>query len=276
MKIPELDPSSAVPRPWWLLPVATGQETNARLSLAHLGGIPRGAILLSFAPYVAEVSSQSEVDPGSGRLRWNHATQASATQLMLSDQDATVADHAALWSILSSGGHLYFYNPDDLDVWQQWDIGTVVDGDGFVKLGVTWIAGNGSFAASTPMSVILQQPNPSNDIAPVVDLHSPSIVGGVLTLDFDGASKYVAPVSLTGNATLAIAGLPGAGKYAEYEIHVTQASPGGFTLTLPASHKALGGSDTEISAASGATTVISASSVDNGVTFRYAMQESAA
>lgn len=117
-------------------------------------------------------------------------------------------------------------------------------------------------------------------IAPVapaetVDVETPSNVSGTVTLDFAGKNKYVGKITLSANATLAFSNLPATGQFAEYELDVTQNGTGGFTLTLPASHKAIGASDTAIAAAANATTVISASTKDDGVTWRYVMQESA-
>lgn len=110
----------------------------------------------------------------------------------------------------------------------------------------------------------------------VVDVSNPSNVSGTVTLNFSGKSRYVGAITLTANVTtLAFSNLPGAGKFAEYELHITQDGSGGHTFALPASHRALGGSDTAIAAAANAVTVLTASTVDNGTTWRYAMQESA-
>lgn len=109
-----------------------------------------------------------------------------------------------------------------------------------------------------------------------VDVNTPSNVSGTVTLDFDGQSKYIGAITLADNVTtLAISNLPGAGKYAEYELHIKQDPTTPRTFAIPASHKALGGSDTSISSSVGVTTVLTASTVDNGTTWRYAMQESA-
>lgn len=110
----------------------------------------------------------------------------------------------------------------------------------------------------------------------VVDVAAPSNVSGTVTLNFAGKSKYVGAITLAANVTtLAFSSLPGAGKYAEYELHIKQDGAGSRTFATPASHKALGGSDTAIASAANAVTVLSASTVDNGTTWRYAMQESA-
>ena len=110
----------------------------------------------------------------------------------------------------------------------------------------------------------------------VVNINTPGNVSGTVTLDFAGKSKYVGAITLGANVTtLAFTNLPGAGKYAEYELHIKQDPTTPRTFALPASHKALGGSDTAIAAGVGVTTVLTASTIDNGATWRYAMQESA-
>lgn len=109
-----------------------------------------------------------------------------------------------------------------------------------------------------------------------LDVSSPANVSGTVTLDFGGKSRYAGTITLGANVTtLAFANLPGAGKFAEYEFHIAQNGTGGYTFALPASHKALGGSDTAIASAAGSTTVLTGSTMDNGTTWRYAMQESA-
>jgi hypothetical protein len=110
----------------------------------------------------------------------------------------------------------------------------------------------------------------------VIDVQTPSNASGTVTLNFASASKYVGAITLAANVTtLAFSNLPGSGKYAEYELHIAQDGTGSRTFAIPASHKALGGSDTAIASAANAVTVLTASTVDNGTTWRYAMQESA-
>jgi hypothetical protein len=110
----------------------------------------------------------------------------------------------------------------------------------------------------------------------VVAVATPANSSGTVTLDFASKSKYVGAITLAANVTtLALSNLPGAGNYAEYELHIAQDGTGSHTFAIPASHKALGGSDTAIASAANAVTVLTASTVDNGTTWRYAMQESA-
>ena len=76
--------------------------------------------------------------------------------------------------------------------------------------------------------------------------------------------------------TLTLSNLAGSGYATEIEIEIKQPGSGGpYTFALPASFKALGGSDTVIATPDNAVTVLSAKTFDNGTTWRYAMQESA-
>ena len=156
-KIPALDRPGPL-RPWWMTAIVTGQTTNARLPLSHLGMLPRGDIALSLAAYAADTASTADADPGSAKLRWDHATQASATNLFMSDVDDDSEDHSALWPTLDVGAHLYLHNPDDLDVWQWWSITSVTYSSGYVKLAVTLTGSAGSFGDGAPVVVTVQQP----------------------------------------------------------------------------------------------------------------------
>lgn len=110
----------------------------------------------------------------------------------------------------------------------------------------------------------------------LINVTNPVFDAGTLTIDFTGKSTYAGAKTLTANVTsLAFSNLPPAGRYAQYELHIKQDATGSRTLAIPASHKALGGSDTAIAPAAGAVTVLSASTVDGGATWRYAMQRSA-
>jgi len=203
-KIPALDRPGPL-RPWWMTAIVTGQTTNARLPLSHLGMLPRGDIALSLAAYAADTASTADADPGSAKLRWDHATQASATNLFMSDVDDDSEDHSALWPTLDVGAHLYLHNPDDLDVWQWWSITSVTYSSGYVKLAVTLTGSAGSFGDGAPVVVTVQQPESGGGVDSVngqtgavvlelgdlddVDAASPTD-GDVLTWD-NGAGEWV-------------------------------------------------------------------------------------
>lgn len=101
-----------------------------------------------------------------------------------------------------------------------------------------------------------------------------AISSGLVAVDCSLGRDFT--LALTANATIsAPTGLAGAGFVTEFELQITQDPTGSRTLALPASFKALGGSDTAIATAANSVTVLSAKTFDNGTTWRYAMQESA-
>lgn len=101
------------------------------------------------------------------------------------------------------------------------------------------------------------------------------ISGGVVNIDLAGGAKKNFRLTLTSNVTVTFSNLPAAGYVAEYDLEIKQNATGGWTYTLPASHKALGGSDTAIASAANAVTILSAKSWDQGTSWAYAMQERA-
>lgn len=99
-------------------------------------------------------------------------------------------------------------------------------------------------------------------------------IAGTVTVDCSLGKSFA--ITLAANVTtLTLTNLAGAGYATEIEIEIKQDGTGGHTFALPASFKALGGSDTAIASAANAVTVLSAKTFDNGATWRYAMQESA-
>lgn len=111
-----------------------------------------------------------------------------------------------------------------------------------------------------------------------VDVKSPVSAltsGTTVTVDCSLARSFT--LTLAHNVgTLTLSNLAGSGYITEIEIEIKQPASGGpYTFALPASFKALGGSDTAIASAADAVTVLSAKTFDNGTTWRYAMQESA-
>lgn len=107
--------------------------------------------------YTADTGSTADSDPGAGLMKWNNATQASATVLFLDDDTSDGVSLTGWWSALDSGGFCYLQHAADQDTWQIWEIGTVTDATGYVKLAVTLLANGGSFSDGDPMLITLQQ-----------------------------------------------------------------------------------------------------------------------
>jgi hypothetical protein len=108
--------------------------------------------------YEAELGSTADSDPGPGLLKWNNATQASATVLYLDDASTDGATLTGIWAALDAGGFIYLQHATDQDTWQIWDVTAVVDAAGYAKLSVTLLAkSTGNFADADPMLVQIEQ-----------------------------------------------------------------------------------------------------------------------
>lgn len=104
-----------------------------------------------------------------------------------------------------------------------------------------------------------------------------SINAGVVTIDLDGGRNRNFTLALTTNVTSVVfTNPPAAGFVAWFELQITQDGTGGRTFAIPASLKALGGSDIVIASAANAVTILSAKTWDQGTSWAYAMQERAA
>lgn len=237
--LPDLNAPILPVRSWWMTAVVTGQLTNARISLAHLASVPRGAILMSMANFLADTAATADADPGAGNFRWNHATQASATVLYISDVDADAGDLSAIWATIEVGAHLYLYQDDDLDVWQQWSIDSVTDASGYVKLGVSLDAFSGSFSDNAPAVITIQQADTTitaDDVTIVTEAATSTMdpathagrskyIRAANDVTFDNTEGYAAGEVYNIRATAAVA-LIGTG--------VTLTPPAGGTLTMAA------------------------------------------
>lgn len=103
----------------------------------------------------------------------------------------------------------------------------------------------------------------------VVNLTSSS---GVLAINLALADYFTC--TLTENITsITYSNVPPAGSFS---IRFKQGSSGGYTLTHPSSHKAIGGSDTTLQTASGAFTMVVLTTFDGGTRWEYSMKACAA
>lgn len=117
------------------------------------------AVTAAAAPgvtYSADLTSVVDADPGPGKLRWNNASQASATVLFLDDLTADARSMTGVWAGIVQGGLLYLQNPIIQGTWQLWKITAITTVATYVKLGVTLLAKGTDFAANGPIVAILQ------------------------------------------------------------------------------------------------------------------------
>jgi len=104
--------------------------------------------------YDADTTSQTDTDPGAGKLKWNHITQASATQLYVDDLDKSSSDLSAFYSTLGAGDRVRLQKEDDKALFQDWTITAVTDRTGWFRFDVTLDFSAGSFSNNDPMVLI--------------------------------------------------------------------------------------------------------------------------
>ncbi|GAB1407656.1 hypothetical protein MASR1M8_15750 [Thermomonas brevis] len=179
------------------------------------------------------------------------------------------ADRPATPSIAPGALGIYYANDTaELSLWDgaAWVEDLLAGGGASAWGGIT-----GTLSAQSDLQAALDAKAAAKEAVTAL-----TITAGAITLDFAGKSRATFTLALTANVTTVnFANLPGAGFAAEFDLLITQDGTGGRTFAMPASFKALGGSDTAIAAGANAVTVLSAKTFDNGTTWRYAMQESA-
>jgi hypothetical protein len=101
----------------------------------------------------------SDADPGSGEIRFNNGTYASATAIYIDDNDSNGVDVSAdllTWDDSTSTirGYLHIVDTDDPTTYARFKIsGASTDASGYVKLAVTHLASNNTFTAGDILSV---------------------------------------------------------------------------------------------------------------------------
>ena len=148
--------------------------------------------------FLAETGSTADADPGDGNLRWNHATQTSATVLFLDDATVDGASLTAIWPRLNAGGVLFLQHATDQDTWQIWEVTAINDAAGYAKLIVTLWGASGTFADGDPILATLDKGQASTS--------APKITSTVTsnTITPDGDTDLVRPsASLAAGLTIA-------------------------------------------------------------------------
>jgi len=97
--------------------------------------------------FTSDTGSAADSDPGAGLFRWNHATQASATELYFDDTTADAQSLTTLWGNVGHAGFIFLQQDDDATKWQLWRWTAIpVDGTGYRKFTVSLQASGGSIA----------------------------------------------------------------------------------------------------------------------------------
>ncbi|MCC7097397.1 MAG: hypothetical protein IT472_09495 [Thermomonas sp.] len=150
-----------------LIPILQGggSDANAGLPLLATRSVPSGAVLILRKPMTADLSATTDADPGAGKVRWNNATPASATVLYIDDADTASGDIATPLATVQVGGFVYLQansTSSRRDCWQKWQVTSLTDATGYTKIGVTYVAGAGTWTADETLELTVQQPTPAS------------------------------------------------------------------------------------------------------------------
>lgn len=98
--------------------------------------------------YAVDTGSTADTDPGAGTLKFNNATQASATVIYVDDVTKdTATDLSNLFIEFGlSNDSVLLHLINAAGTFQLWKITAITDGTGYFKLTVSYVAGSGSFA----------------------------------------------------------------------------------------------------------------------------------
>jgi hypothetical protein len=94
--------------------------------------------------YVIDLASQSDGDPGSGKLRFNHATPTSATKIFLDDETSDGVDLSTTLLDLGSSGYIRIQSVDDVGEWLYAKWTAITDDTGYFDIAITVLASKGT------------------------------------------------------------------------------------------------------------------------------------
>jgi len=237
---------------------------NPGVPLLALGALPRGAVLVLRQRFQADTSSTAAADPGAGKVRWNNATQASATEVYVNNSDADANSISSVWAELNVGGFFYVQGKTGAAraKWQKWQVTAKSPQTGYCALTVTLQGSNDAFASAENMEVTLQQPTPSAGVDRNT-VNALSISSGVVTVDCSLGDYFT--LALTANVTgWTFSNVPPA---CSIMIEITQDSTA-RTVAWPTALKWAGGTAGSVSTASGAKDVLALSTFNGGSAYR--------
>lgn len=226
---------------------------------------PRGNVLALRRPMTADLSATTAADPGTGKVRWNHATPGLATELYIDDVDNAAGDLSALWPTLTVGGFVYLQaksTTDRRDTYQKWQITSVTDDIGYARIGVSAQGGAGAWVADETLELTLQQPTPAPGINRGVTTVATS-VGGVLTLDA-ALGDYFRTTLHENVTSVVVTNVPQA---CTLTLRITQNATTARTVAFPASFLKRGGGDFAIPTTLGARHRMIFTTDDSGATW---------
>lgn len=130
----------------WLSRRTTAQDIADLATGGGGGGSP--------ITYTIDTGSTADSDPGAGLLKFNNASQASATMIYIDNATADAVTMTTLFASLAQTGFVTLVQSDDPTFWRIYKITAVTSASGYYKLTVVNQAGSASDFADA-VSVLL-------------------------------------------------------------------------------------------------------------------------
>jgi hypothetical protein len=104
--------------------------------------------------YTVDLASQTDGDPGAGKLRFNNATAASATKIFLDDETSDGVDMSTALLDLGSSGYIRIQSAADVGEWLYAKWTAIVDDTGYFDIAITVLASKGTLDDTDAVLVI--------------------------------------------------------------------------------------------------------------------------
>jgi hypothetical protein len=130
--------------------------------------------------YLSDTSSTAASDPGAGDMRWNNATQASATALYFDDLTSLGGDASNVFASIVAGDVLTIQQKENADNLQRWIVTSAVDNTGWWTINVTLSQFDGANIANN-QDVIVRLAHPQTTAGQIADAVWQETIPGAYT-----------------------------------------------------------------------------------------------
>lgn len=172
--------------------------------------------------------------PATGKIRYNNATQASATELYISYTDQQGDDVTGYADNFAVGDMLYLQHPSDVAIFQWWRITTSAADTGFHVYGVALEFSSGGDIASDQKVIVMRRA-------------TPAAVRPRSTADSTGPTDTAASISTPGGVSVAKSGYFGEGVTVDTNAQLGESADDDLPLYASRSRHVNGASENRLS-----------------------------
>lgn len=137
-----------------------------------------GSVFATPLQYKAS-NTTAAADPGTGRIRWNHATQTSATEIYLDAITNDGTDISNYFKALPAGSTLFIQDKDDAAVYQKWLVTSTTDNTGWQTLGLSLLASQGSNIPNNAITVLVFNSSVTSN-APTAEQNAAAVLAALI------------------------------------------------------------------------------------------------